>query len=578
MSRLSLEVLIKKKTFKNVLVLIYLISLVFIFTFLSPNWFTTNTDTIDPWIYWGAGDNPKLSYLNGFANTYYLQRYVIIIPQIFFQSLFGAYWSQLALWIIINNHFTFLFIASLLIVDRTVMGMFGVSYSQAPSLAFILASLATFISGLESSEKAIGNYWKSNVLFFVSGVFAGCLANAYLPIASIFIPTFVLSVILNDVSQHLQIRHRILKQLTFLFGIVFSSLVFQIAFMSISQSQNVLLLQQINLGRSLINNKNPWGEDNGLNGFLLKITNTLLFHWWLGVFLFLLTCIWMFFYFNWMNLSMKMRLLIFYSFLSTVVFLVSHFSYTWFLGYSWTALLLVVPQITGVLLFLNLNQISRVNSKAIALAAFTYLSLGISFNQKIMSGSQLQAITRLALFVSGILFFVIILGKMRSNSLVAALKMLNVAFFVSLIFCLIALRSTYLAFAGDLTGAGPSAKKIYTEVSIQRSLLMNLVNETQGQYRIWLTPDNSQPLTSSLLYSYSLISPILGEASCTQVEWASSSKAIVGTFIREQELSEIEQKYLAKCGFRLEMMTAKTNLHTYAETIDFKFGILKRID
>ena len=60
-----------------------------------PNWFTPNENAIDPWIYWGAGNNPELSYSNDFAQTYYLQRYAVIFPQILFQSFLGPYFGTL---------------------------------------------------------------------------------------------------------------------------------------------------------------------------------------------------------------------------------------------------------------------------------------------------------------------------------------------------------------------------------------------------------------------------------------------------------------------------------------------------
>lgn len=589
-SLLSFDSLLKKNQVRNSLTFSFLILLISTFTLLSPNWFTTNTNTIDPWIYWGAGDNPKLSYSNGFADTYYLQRYVIIGPQIVVQFLFGPYWSQLvlalfwlsltlyALWLLVKNHFIFLSAASILIIDRTVMGMFGVSYSQAASLALLLLSLATFAAGLDNYQKSPQKNWKTNLLFLLSGVLAGGLANAYLAIASIYIPAVTLSLILIDFYGRAHIRATFIKLLTFLLGATLSSIMFQAIFILVSKSRGILLLKQINFGRSLLQNKNPWGGDNGFTGFLLKVSNNLLFHWWLGVLIFLFACALILFYRKTIYVNIKTLLLIIYSLLSTALFLLSHFTYSWFLGYSWTALMLIIPQITGLLLFLSIYKISKRTFKFFVLATYVTVGLKLSFNALIMSGNQLQILRKLALLLILVFLIGIILQRIRKISQRRISKIFNTTCFNLLILCLIALRSSYLAFAGDLTGAGSNAKDIYTEVSNQRNALSSLVKQTGGQYRIWLTPENSLPLTSSMLYSYSLISPSVGEPSCNQVEWASSNAAIVATFVVKEEIVDIERNYLKPCGFRLERSSTKPTLHSATSIDNLKFGILKKVN
>jgi hypothetical protein len=85
-----------KSYFREYFIPLVILLYVAIYTILEPNWFTNSKGYIDAWIYWGAGDNPQLSYQNDFASTYYLQRYVVILPKIFFFYIFGSFWGQLA--------------------------------------------------------------------------------------------------------------------------------------------------------------------------------------------------------------------------------------------------------------------------------------------------------------------------------------------------------------------------------------------------------------------------------------------------------------------------------------------------
>jgi hypothetical protein len=137
------------KNSKFILVTHFVFLAVF-YTITYPDWFTNYRFVIDPWIYWGVGDNPALSYSNEFGKTYYLQRYVVLLPQIVFNNIFGPYYSQLAVsifWLsvlaiaikkIVQQNSVYIFIITMVFLDRSILGMYGSSYTQGPSISLIM--------------------------------------------------------------------------------------------------------------------------------------------------------------------------------------------------------------------------------------------------------------------------------------------------------------------------------------------------------------------------------------------------------------------------------------------------------
>lgn len=559
--------------------------MVTIYSFRNPNWFTTFPISIDPWIYWGAGDNFRLSYLNGFENTYYLQRFILILPQVLAQNILGPYWSQLAvalfwllttiatIWFLTKEKFVFLGIVTILILDRTTMGAFGMSYSQAASIALMFASLVSMCLAVESFQGE--NKEKSNprYLFALSGVFAGGLMNAYSPIAAIFIPCLVLCFLILAFNR-IQLNKIISSIMYFTLGLGVLSLIIQGLYSARFNSQKIILLQQLSLGQNLVRNKNSWGGEAGLDGFYAKVTNLSIYHWWFGALIFFVAFLLTIRESKFRNLRLKTQFLILYSIISTGVFILSHFTYTFFARYSWTAVMMILPEIIGVYLLLTFYQ-NKLDSKQKSLAISTFSLIGfITINDsRVMSGKNLNQLIIFSLLVF-FLLLVVLLRKTKEEKMFH-LKLTSSVFLIML--SLISLRSSYLSHAGDLAGGGKDAKLIYYETSSQRSTLLQLAEVTNLKYRIWLTPENSTPLVSSMLYAYSLISTERGVAQCSQVEWAASTNSIVATFIATQNIEEIEKVYLAECGFKLKEIESEQHFENFVPIKSLKFGVLQRV-
>lgn len=573
------------RLFKSFSPIIYSITLIFIYSVRNPNWFTTYPISIDAWIYWGAGDNPQLSYSNGFQDTYYLQRYVLIGPQILFQSFLGPYWSQLgislfwllitltSIWLISKNRFVYLGVATTLILDRTFMGSFGMSYTQAPSTALMLASLASICIGIDVFESNRKGGFRHRSFFVLSGLIAGCLVNAYSAMASIFIPSLMLSYLIITRAK-LTLREAIKTLVDFTLGISIISLAIQCFYMAKFNTQNIILLQQFNLGQNLLRHKNSWGGEAGINAFYSKLTVDFLFHWWLGALIFVAALLLLRINSSFKKLNSRTQLLILYSISSSFMVLSFHLTYSYPVAYSWGAIIMIIPEIIGICLLLHsyTNYLST-KKKISVIISFVVLVNYISYKEGIVRGEFTRELVAFSLIMLLLILFQLLWRSKSKNQL-----QLLIAFsFFLLLLTLLALRSSYLASAGDLAGAGKNAKSIYSEISDQRNILVKLKDRTNSQYRIWLTPENSTPLVSSMLFAYSLISTEPGRSQCSQVKWAASSKAIIGTFVQSQEIGDIERNYLADCGYELVELDTGEDFKRLMVENGFKFGVLHRV-
>src|SRR5438128_1644858 len=59
-------------------------------------WVVTPKVYIDPWIYWGTGEDIKY-FANNLGLTYYFRRWTLVFPNYVFQHLFSPYMAQFLL-------------------------------------------------------------------------------------------------------------------------------------------------------------------------------------------------------------------------------------------------------------------------------------------------------------------------------------------------------------------------------------------------------------------------------------------------------------------------------------------------
>jgi hypothetical protein len=63
---------------------------------VHPFWFIAPRTHIDPWVYWGPGQDLRYPRIH-FSTTYYFRRWTLIFPNYFFEHLFSPYLAQLLL-------------------------------------------------------------------------------------------------------------------------------------------------------------------------------------------------------------------------------------------------------------------------------------------------------------------------------------------------------------------------------------------------------------------------------------------------------------------------------------------------
>lgn len=567
----------------------YFILAILSYTILNPNWFTTTTNSIDPWIYWGAGDNPLLTFANNFGQTYYLQRYVVILPQIVFNLIFGPYLSQLfvslfwlsliliSLSILLKNQKSFILIGTLLIFDRTFMGMIGFSYTQSASVTFILSSLAFSaqairrISGSELSFKSL------KIDFFVLGILLGLLSNAYLFVFVLFVPALFLTLVYfihKMMGIHQVFRYFSITSL----GLMLTLFLLQGVYYSITGAKTPYLLAQMSLGKTLTTEQNPWGGVDGLQGLTEKIFDVRFIHWWAGVIILTIVLALKL----WSRKSIRFKpidsFLLVLGLMVSLFFLLSHFTYTNAIGYSWSALVMLFPQIIGMHLFLIFYLESPLNDKIFSLflplVLFTWL---VFFSQNLAAkhfSTDLRMIVLLYILFSGltILLMVVYFFSVKNSLRVLSLLLVfSLAIGVDLIG-----RSIFLNFT-ELAGAGVNASAVYNNVSAQRKILNELRVINDKRYRIWMTPDNSIELLSAQLYGYSLVSTVPGSPDCNQVKWMASSPAVVASFNRNQNLTSIADLYLKPCGYSFKTGNSELKLSDSMRDSKFSAGIVVRL-
>ncbi len=522
-------------------------------TLIDPLWFTNSKGYIDAWIYWGAGDNPSLSYQNDFASTYYLQRYTVIFPKIIFFYFFGSFWGQLVvglLWISIAFYYLYrissryvgnwpaFLLILIFISDPVLLGAFGSSYTMGPSIAFYCMYFF-YIIKISPDEGRDQNV--RSIVF--AGIAVACLSNAYLLHGMIAFGISVLYLFyMNAVSKYEFLRY-------FLVAAVSISAGFQLIYSFISGDWIPFILKQLYFGSSLASAPNPYGS-NGFLDFWSNVLSSHLNYYWLAIvisFLFLT-----FYLVSFRQVDLRSFKVIHLTSLSLLLaYLAQSMLYTNIFGYIWAACgLYVLKFFTLFFLVLILKSTFSERMTVFFLSFVIIFLLLIDRFTGIITSLQFIQVGALSL---GFLLFLLIgsiFFRYEANSKTPRY------FSIGVVACLILGLPTFShaqdfrQYAVPFEGSFREAKSEYAKLTFQRSLVLNISKTIQPTPRSWFTPDSGIPLMSSQLFLYSMISDMPGKANCSQVDWARNYSSLIYSFgPQDLNSTEVTKLYLAECGY-----------------------------
>lgn len=503
----------------------------------NPNWFTTSYYTIDPWIYWGSGNNLPLSYQADFSQTYYLERYTITFQQIIAQFLFGPYWSQLLLvgFSIFVISFLGLQILRLhgqekialpiflvFFLNFKVLGMLAMSYNQSTSLIL-------YFSGVYALMKYLKTFDSKYICIF--GFLMGLLANAYLPhfIVGYVMATFVLIQFTN------------LKTTLFLITrsfpyFIFAQFIIQTLHYIVARDYQIVFLKHLRFGISNIASRNPWGGE-GFTWFWSKgIFSPQSFFWSSLIFMTVLLTVYTY-------ISKTQNLWAIYSTATGTLIGLSFFSFghSNIIGYSWMACVLYFTMFPVLIwIFQSKSRILNITLAGTVIAIHFFFSKDYSgIVSRLVSAKTFRPMVIIVLVL-----FLLLLAFFSNNILIKSIP-------VSAYILILVMQSAYFISSEGGMEREFNAKRIYERLDSERHGLEKL--RSSEARRVWITPLESIPLQSSMLYLYSLVSSDPTKENCSQVNWMKSSKSLlVITDSSYYKTNLAEKNFLKPCGLNLD--------------------------
>jgi hypothetical protein len=543
--------------------------------FLYPVWFTQDITAIDAWIYWGAGDNPQLSYMNNNGDLYYLQRYVIIGPQILFHFLFGPLYSQLAVgifWLTIAAIFALklgkLFIEQYLVVlliifvfsSRGVFISFGSGLHHGPTIALTFVILFLLTKGSRKGKKdASRRKW-----IMIGGVFA-LVANNYLIIALYLSLPIVLVLLFDSERKYSKSNGNYLDKLRLVgktvgtkitsvaVGFISISLIFEVIHQLASQASNPILLQQIRFGSNLIRSKNPWNGDGFSSFWSIQILSPDSTPW----LLFILCVLLIFFLLKCQGITSNRLRIASVGVIASMA--LTTIGYSNPVKHSFTACVVIPLYFASLIVYVKfiLDFFSKSGLVKLLLSAITaklifqFVWAG-TFAPVYSRYEQLLGISLLILFFGLVIFLLSRMYSGKHDRSKGIKKYAAFLFFITSLFISIP-HSVYEFYFGQppTFNSYQNAQKFYEEVSIMRESIYSEATSTSPKAKVWLTPEDENALISSQLYSYNLISFKKGQEDCSQVSWALSSEnpKLMSLYAGNYSVKYLDS-YLAPCNSR----------------------------
>lgn len=509
----------------------------------NSQWFTTSAETIDPWIYWGAGNNLPLSYQADFSKTYYLERYVLTFSQTVSQFIFGPYWSQLFLsilyiaiisytFIVILNLYGFNKLSLPLILvffsNEKFLGMLAMSYNQGASLSLLALGALFLVKYAREGDRKFTFYY---------GVTMALLANTYLPHALV---GYVVAIAF--LAGKMAFRKFVSWMEYSLVGFVWTQFIIQTIHYLISREYQVVLLKHLRFGFNNLTNENPWGGEGFIWFWSQGIFSQLGFFWVAEV-IFGFILIFAINKERHISLDPILRLGI-----GVIIGMCAFtFGHSNIIGYSWFSCVLFYILFPTLVFTFNNWNIKYVWAFALMVLAKYLFSFSIvdKLLNLVLQGKTLK---NLLIAISLIILFSAIFLLRTGFKLVASIIILVLVVTIQ--------SSIFVASEGGIS-RNLDAKKIYSETSDQRSAL-KAVNIATGR-RVWITPFESTPVQSSMLYMYSLISTDRFKADCNQVNWMRTNHSvIVITNSNHSKEKSVSNVLLKPCGIDASSWTRST--------------------
>lgn len=164
-------------------------------------WFITRPERIDPWIYWGTGENLEYAKTH-FVETYYYRRWTLILPNNLAQHIFSPLYAQLVIrslllfgvlvavggitWICTKS----LFAASLAIIglssNEYLVLLIGESHNEGTGVFLIAVGLLCVVAGIGCQNR------RTWLLSCLSGLCFGLATISYQFTIYVFPAVFVL--------------------------------------------------------------------------------------------------------------------------------------------------------------------------------------------------------------------------------------------------------------------------------------------------------------------------------------------------------------------------------------------------
>lgn len=565
---------------KNVSKIYFIILFAFFFlvtTIINPLWFTNSKGYIDAWIYWGAGDNPNLSYQNDFASTYYLQRYIVIFPKMFAFALFGSFWGQLVVglfWISIAFYYLYgiskgyigrwpaFLLVLIFMSDPVLLGAFGSSYTMGPTIAFYCMY---FFHIIEISPDKLKDQNIRSVIF--AAIAVACLSNAYLLHGLI---TSGISFLYFFYTKALS-RREFAK--IFLVTVVLISAGFQLIYFFISGDWIPFVLKQLYFGSSLATSQNPYGS-NGFLDFWGNILSSQLNYYWLAI---VVSYISLTFYLFTSGPFKFLKVIHLTSSSLLLAYLAQTLLYTNIFGYIWSACGLYILKFF-TLLFLVLILKSVLSERVIVsfLSVVILLVLLINGFPGLIASPRFIAFGVLVIGTLLILLLGSFLVESISNRHIKDLFTIGVASSLLLGLPTLSHAKDFRQYAVLFEGSFPEAKSEYAKLTQQRSLVLKISKSIQPTPRSWFTPSSGVPLVSSQLFLYSMISDTPNKANCSQVDWAQNYNSLIYSFgSKDLSSADVTKLYLAECGYKAVDLPLSPNLAKDLKEIGGKVWLLR---
>lgn len=558
--------------------IIFLIIFLLFFSISNPLWFTNDQKYIDAWIYWGAGDNPQLSFQNDFARTYYLQRYVVILPQIISYFIFGSFWGQLTnacFWIfttyifLVKTASRFLpkTMSTILVIflfsNTLLMNIFGSSYTMAPTIALYSAfffCLTSISRNLESS-----NTCKYPIL---TGLAIALLLNTYL--------THGIFAVVLAFAYLIRYRSKISWKIPFrmLLAATIVTLFFQIIYFTVSGDLRPFLINQLRFGTSLATKPNPWNTQ-GIFDFLTQVYQDQIYsYWWISILVFIVSII---------LIKLRSKSLIEQHqelILVTALLVGLYISLSFFnvnvIGYAWIACGLVIVKFNSLILMAEAIRglLKDHTINVILLTSIIFILIMNEYFSKFDSNlfSLFKPLDAIFVFLgsSSMLTLGIFLNK-SVNRFFVILPMIVAINSLSI-------HDNSPLFANYSThyeGNFNQAKAFYQKLSLERSTILRVSKEAGANSRSWFVPEGKLTLASTQLYMYSLISNEFGKENCAQVDWASNFNSLLFSFAKEIKDDSINTMYFHDCGYKIHPLRLTNTTQKLMNTIDGRVWVIR---